>query len=144
LPKAKAKGKTLCSEGFEPSERLMALGQLEGLDPPAILRARDEMVSWSRGNGEKRLDWDAVFANWLRRNATKARAGPPARAGNRTGYNGKETLGDILRATQQEIERLEYGDHTDAVDKNGPVPSRRGPHRLDLDKDADIVPRSSH
>lgn len=99
LPKAKATGKTLCPEGFEPSERLMDLGRREGLDLPAILRARDEMVSWSRGNGEKRLDWDAVFANWLRRNAAKARASPPgSRAGNGTGFNGKPTLGDIRNA----------------------------------------------
>lgn len=68
--------------------------------------------------------------------------GPPQRAGNGTGYNGKETLGDILRATQQEIERLEHGDHTDA-DRTA-LPSRGRPNGLDLDQDADLIPRPSH
>lgn len=110
LPKAKGTGKTLCPEDYEPKERHFDLGRSEGLDLHAILRARDEMVSWSRGNGEKRLDWDAVFANWLRRNAAKARAGPGAqRAGNGTGFNGKETLGDILNAARASIAAKEHG-----------------------------------
>jgi len=72
--------KTLCPPEFEPSAKALDLGVSLGLDRTAVFAARDTMVAWSRGNGEKRLDWDAVFGNWLRRDAkdsAKARGSPP-------------------------------------------------------------------
>lgn len=72
--------KTLCPSEFEPSAKALDLGVSLGLDRAAVFEARDTMVAWSRGNGEKRLDWDAVFGNWLRRDAkdrAKARGSPP-------------------------------------------------------------------
>jgi len=72
--------KTLCPSDFEPSTKVLDLGADLGLDRAAVFEARDTMVAWSRGNGEKRLDWDAVFGNWLRRDAkdrAKARGSPP-------------------------------------------------------------------
>jgi len=72
--------KTLCPSEFEPSTKALDLGFSLGLDRAAVFEARDTMVAWSRGNGEKRLDWDAVFGNWLRRDAkdrAKARGSPP-------------------------------------------------------------------
>lgn len=78
-PAAVTHAKTLCPIDFQPSERAIAQGRELGLQLPAVYESRDTMVAWSRGNGEKRLDWDAVFANWLRRDAAKARGSPPAK-----------------------------------------------------------------
>lgn len=75
-PAAAPRSKTLCPLGFEPSDKAIELGRSLGLSLPDILASRDTMVAWSRGNGEKRVIWDDVFANWLRRDASKARAGP--------------------------------------------------------------------
>ncbi|MCC7347524.1 MAG: hypothetical protein IT538_09015 [Variibacter sp.] len=72
--------KTLCPPEYEPPAKAFELGVSLGLDRGAVFAARDTMVAWSRGNGEKRLDWDAVFGNWLRRDAkdsAKARGSPP-------------------------------------------------------------------
>jgi len=75
-PAAGTRSKTLCPIDFQPSEQAIDLARSLGLTLPAVHEARDTMVAWSRGNGERRLDWNAVLANWLRRDATKARAGP--------------------------------------------------------------------
>ena len=92
-PAAPARGKTLCPESFEPSEAEIAKGLSIGLSRPAIAESAETMVAWSRGNGERRLDWRLAFLNWMRRDAAKARASPPAqRAGNGQKPNGAAEL----------------------------------------------------
>lgn len=92
-PAAPTRGKTLCPEDFRPSEAEIAKGLAMGLSRPAISESSETMVAWSRGNGERRLDWHLAFLNWMRRDAAKARASPTAqRAGNGQKPNGAAEL----------------------------------------------------
>ena len=64
-------GKTMCPADWQPHEQVLAPLAAQGFNEAQISAARDEMVDWSIGKGEKRSDWDACFRNWLRRNGTR-------------------------------------------------------------------------
>lgn len=132
-PNKTAKPKALAS--FRAARRAVTLETImAGLDRYIATKPPDrQWLNPTTFLNQRRFDDQPAFAD-----AT----GRPTGARNGTGYNGKETLGDILRATQQEIERLEHGDHTDA-DRTA-LPSRGRPNGLDLDQDADLIPRPSH
>lgn len=96
--------KHLLPDDFVPSDATMARGRELGFTLPEINDRLASMREWSLGKGEKRLDWNLVFQGFLRRDAERrATTGPPGRAGNGTGFNGKPTLGDIRNAAKAAI-----------------------------------------
>lgn len=98
-PPAVRDRKVLCPEGFTPSDGTTAKGRAMGLTIPEMLAEAEKMENWSRGKGERRIDWDLVlrgfFARAVERKAT-ARGSPPKRQGN-----GK-SWGDVARFVMPE------------------------------------------
>jgi hypothetical protein len=68
-------GKKLLPGDWQPNLTHRLLASSKGLSEQEFTEAVAEMRDWSIGNGQKRSNWDAVFSNWLRRNAAKRRTG---------------------------------------------------------------------
>lgn len=94
------RGKHLLPDDFVPKPSTFAKALSEwGFDRSRVLERVEAMREWSRGKGEKRLDWDLVLLGFLRRDAQRA-TGPPGRP---TNGHGKPTFADIMRATSDVI-----------------------------------------
>lgn len=64
--------KTLCPTDWFPSEDLQAYARELGLSADTCMREAAAMRDWSASSGNKKLDWDATFRNWLRRKSEQA------------------------------------------------------------------------
>jgi len=63
-----ARGKAL-PEDWHPNGQAFALADSLGLDPEDVTTEATKMRDWARHRGEAGKDWDARFANWLRKEA---------------------------------------------------------------------------
>jgi hypothetical protein len=73
-PKPGGRRATLLPEDWVPNPKAMALGVDLGLAAAEVLFEADRMRDWARDKRAKGADWDARFANWLRREALDRRA----------------------------------------------------------------------
>jgi hypothetical protein len=48
---------------------LVEFGTSRGMTEATVHRAADRMVDWAKAGGNRKVDWDATFRNWLRRDA---------------------------------------------------------------------------
>lgn len=72
----KSTGKHLLPDDWQPKPDHYALAREKNITEAGVTDAVREMRSWSKGNGEKRTNWDFVFNNWLTRNAKNGQRGP--------------------------------------------------------------------
>lgn len=96
---------TRIPDGFVPD---IEAAVAEGMNRSQAEREAEKFRDWwAAAPGAKGLkaDWPATWRTWYRKRLEDypARAGPPQKAGNGTGFNGKETLGDILNAARAQI-----------------------------------------
>lgn len=65
----------------------------------------DKLRDWAASKGERKVNWDSAFSNWLRR-AGEARAGPGRGGGGRPPWQ-PTTAGSELPRLLEDIERME-------------------------------------
>jgi len=61
------RGKTICPEDFQPTEKNLIYGTTLGYDARFVASLATEMIEWSASNGEKKLDWPLTLNVWMRR-----------------------------------------------------------------------------
>ena len=77
--KAAARGSRI-PEGFTPSEATLAALRAEGIaDPMACLPSFKDYWAAKAGAGAAKLDWDATFRVWVRKDSARAPGGGPQR-----------------------------------------------------------------
>lgn len=108
----KESGNILLPGSWEPNEVHYSLGIKKGLTREEVEEAASEMRCWSEGNGEKRRNWDAVFTNWLRRNAQRR----PYRNG---GGSGKPSEKGAIIDTLDTIIEARRGNRLRAIESKG-------------------------
>lgn len=68
----RVKGKRLCPPDWKPSEALRAYALDRNIDPDEMA---ETMRDWSASGGNMKLDWDATFRGFCRREANSSRPG---------------------------------------------------------------------
>lgn len=107
------KTKYLLPEEWQPSERHQARAMELGVD---AVEEAEKMRDWALSGGQKRLDWDAQFRNWLRQAAERKKVVPIRQAGGIT----KEDVRILLVAAGDWVYSQEARQHAlrDAADKH--------------------------
>ncbi|MCK5606341.1 hypothetical protein KAR91_30855, partial [Candidatus Pacearchaeota archaeon] len=78
-PKTLKKNKqkeTLASTDYKPNKDLINWALKEGINEDQLLKYADTMIHWSIGGGKKRVNWDSVLRNWVRREEEKKKTQP--------------------------------------------------------------------
>lgn len=66
-------------DGWQPSATTIEYGRRLGHSWTQVDNFREEMRLWARSKDERKVDWDAALCGWMRRDLSKARAGPKHR-----------------------------------------------------------------
>jgi hypothetical protein len=73
----KPRARTQCPNDFQPNASTLAEATSLGFKPELEQRTRREFVTWWRGDGRLKADWQATYVNWLIKTATKLGLKPP-------------------------------------------------------------------
>lgn len=65
--------KRLFPEDWEVTGEFLRFGETLGLTASDVHAASDRMADWAKAGAERKVDWDATFRNWLRKDAADRR-----------------------------------------------------------------------
>jgi hypothetical protein len=109
-PKRKRKVATEFPDDFRPSVRTIKMGEEMGFDEAAVLRIADHCADHHRAKGNKFVNHDAAFRNWLRNQEKFSKASDPAFGRRGTGKPTADDQADAIMAHRKHLRELQQAD----------------------------------